>query len=303
MDAILDERFQGLETALNALIESITTYNPTITASTNLTTAEDNLTDSLNQLTGHQANHVHILQLRQTAEALDAQIKSSISLLADTRKELLSKRTESSGLTRDVPFDELLAYAKRISRFTLPPNYRPAPQKPEEPIQISIEESGQDVIMSNGVALEAPSSNAPPLEEGGTSQENPPSQDKDKDQDSGTAYAALSTPQKEWLEQLSKTPFIPWPNEIKMQEGALMQCNSIIRKGEDPWKTLTPAQRAAAEKEKQEREEKDRKDEEEFVRQRRNSGGGRAGGGGGGTRPAVPQADFGLYDPENDDEE
>jgi hypothetical protein len=49
METILEERFHALETALNALIESITTYNPSIPAALNLIAADDTLSESLNQ--------------------------------------------------------------------------------------------------------------------------------------------------------------------------------------------------------------------------------------------------------------
>jgi hypothetical protein len=49
MEEILDERFQRLETALNVLIESITTYNPSVSAAVDLIAADDNLSEGLDQ--------------------------------------------------------------------------------------------------------------------------------------------------------------------------------------------------------------------------------------------------------------
>lgn len=47
MDAILDKRFENLETALNTLIESITTYNPSTLAAANLIAADEELNQGL----------------------------------------------------------------------------------------------------------------------------------------------------------------------------------------------------------------------------------------------------------------
>jgi hypothetical protein len=49
MEDILDERFQRLETALNVLIESITTYNPSVTAADDLNAADDYFNEGLGQ--------------------------------------------------------------------------------------------------------------------------------------------------------------------------------------------------------------------------------------------------------------
>jgi predicted RNA-binding protein with PIN domain len=49
MEEILDERFHRLETALNVLIESITTYNPSVSAAVDLIAADDNLSEGLDQ--------------------------------------------------------------------------------------------------------------------------------------------------------------------------------------------------------------------------------------------------------------
>jgi hypothetical protein len=49
MEELLDERFHRLETALNVLIESITTYNPSIPAAVDLIAADDDLSAGLDQ--------------------------------------------------------------------------------------------------------------------------------------------------------------------------------------------------------------------------------------------------------------
>lgn len=49
MDVILEERFQRVETALNTLIDSITTYNPSVQAAEDLVAADDEFSKGLEQ--------------------------------------------------------------------------------------------------------------------------------------------------------------------------------------------------------------------------------------------------------------
>ena len=49
MDAILQTQFQRVETALNILIESITSYNPSPQAAVDLVAADDELSNGLEQ--------------------------------------------------------------------------------------------------------------------------------------------------------------------------------------------------------------------------------------------------------------
>jgi hypothetical protein len=240
----------------------------------------------------HQSNHARILELRQTADALDGQIKTSISLLAETRKELLSTPfIDSTTTSRDVPFDELLAYAKRISRYTVPATYRPAPPKaPEETIKASIET--EDVAMSNGAAT----SPAPVAME---TEAQVPAHLSEESQ--GKGYAALSPEQKEWMDRMAKEPFIPWPSEANMKLGALEAVKTMLQQGVDPTAVLGP----------EEQEEKDRRDREESEqrrteileaakRRRLSNSGGRASGPQIQEQPAFEG--FELYNPEEEEE-
>lgn len=49
MEQILDERFNRVDVALNALIESITTANPSISATQDLIAADDSISEGLEQ--------------------------------------------------------------------------------------------------------------------------------------------------------------------------------------------------------------------------------------------------------------
>ncbi|KAI9815199.1 MAG: hypothetical protein M1832_005534 [Thelocarpon impressellum] len=130
MNTLLDPRFTRLESALNSLLDSLSSYNPSPAAAHALLEADDSLTDGLAMLSTHQQNHARIAALQTTAAAQAAQIARALTLLSETRKDLLATRaTTLPAGARDVPYDELLAYAKRIAKFTVPPtaSSRPAP--------------------------------------------------------------------------------------------------------------------------------------------------------------------------------
>ena len=73
----------------------------------------------------HQANHARLQALRAEADALEEQLKSSVAALAGLRRELSeTPATVFPANSRPVPFDELLQYAKSISKYTVPPTFR-----------------------------------------------------------------------------------------------------------------------------------------------------------------------------------
>lgn len=127
---------------------------------------------------------------------------------------------------------------------------------------------------------------------------DPSTQDTEAEQEKqGVGYAALSDAQKEWLDQMSKVPFIPWPNEDDMRRGALSTVQMMIAQGQDPTKALS-----AAELEERDRKMKEQSDEVKMEQQRKSSIG----------RPAAPAGpkeeveqtfNFGLYNPEDDEED
>ncbi len=53
MDVILDAQLQRMETSLNTLLDSIITYNPSITAVDSLLVADDELSRGLEQRVSH----------------------------------------------------------------------------------------------------------------------------------------------------------------------------------------------------------------------------------------------------------
>ena len=71
----------------------------------------------------HQSNYARILALRQKTEALDQNIKDTVKLLADARKDVVAIPADDSAerSRREVDVEELLRYAKYISKTTVPP--------------------------------------------------------------------------------------------------------------------------------------------------------------------------------------
>ena len=212
---------------------------------------------------------MRLIQLRQTAEQLDGQIKNTISKLAEARKQLLSTQwTEFPKTSRQVPMNELLAYAKRISKFSLPPNYRgPPPQ--EDAVQIQAE--SEDTSMTNGglttPAIEQARDPATP----GEAKKDPSASQEGR----GAMWDALPENTRLWLDQMKNADFVPWPSHDLIRSGALGDIQGQIERGEDPWEKLTPDQQEAAGKLKKEREEREEEEEQreraERERRRRDS--------------------------------
>ncbi|KAI9719719.1 MAG: hypothetical protein M1812_003207 [Candelaria pacifica] len=235
MNNVLQAQFQRIETALNALIDSITTFSPSPAAALDLLSADDDLSKGLEELATHQANHSRILSLRQTTETLDNSIRADLTLLASTRKELLATpATVFAPSSRDVPYDELLAYAKRISKFTVPPTFRPRlpPAQTVPP-----EQEVQGITVTNGTAT-TPA--AAPAEAG---------------KEGGIGVSALPNGEVQWLDIASQIPFVPWPSEDIIRRGALAQIQQMLEHGQDPSLASTAPSNEEEEKRKAEEEE------------------------------------------------
>lgn len=233
----------------------------------------------------HQANYARILALRQTAEALDEQVKSTLSLLAATRKELLeTPATVVPASSRAVPFDELLQYAKKISTTSRPPHRHPGPPVLEKPAKDEQEADG-DADMANGIdATELVADEA-----------EQPSKPVSKSE------TVLSDAQKAWLDVSSKVEWVPWPQTDKIRSGALADIQRLLDQGRDPSTVLSPEEQEAEDKRRAEDEERRKKEEEELDRQRRERAHATAVAAHGRQEQAAAALDFDLYNPEEDD--
>ncbi|KAL9602642.1 MAG: hypothetical protein Q9179_002473 [Wetmoreana sp. 5 TL-2023] len=228
MNVIIQGQLDRIETALNALVTSIESYNPSVPAAIDLLAADSELQQGVKQRTSpsrHQANHARILRLRSAIEAQNQQITSTLSLLAETRKDILSTpATVFPEDSRNVPYTELLDYARRISPYTVPPTFR-EPLPPSKVVNTTTQKQ-DDVPTANGVGdavLEAREVNA--VANGGIPQT------KEGD---GVGVSSLEQADVQWLNPLEQIPFVPWPTEEVIKRGALGQIQVMLEQGVDP---------------------------------------------------------------------
>ncbi|TAQ90031.1 hypothetical protein B7494_g1663 [Chlorociboria aeruginascens] len=253
MDHIIDSRFERVEKSLATLINSISTYNPNPALAHDLVTADQELSKGLSQLSTHQQNHARILSLRSTSSTLDAQIRETLILLTTTRKSLLA--TPSAPLpetTKKISYEELLSYAGRISRFTIPQGYRVVEkdegngnetegEKPEPQTNGSTPTAGLNGAEANGdgnpnTAMEIDSStpisahpsNPNPFSQ---TQTQTAAQRETRNPNSTALPADIAEFMKEYA---SQNQFIPWPTEAVIRRGALATIQLMLDKGIDP---------------------------------------------------------------------
>ncbi|KAH6644025.1 vitamin-D-receptor interacting mediator subunit 4-domain-containing protein [Boeremia exigua] len=219
MDDILQAQFDRVEQALGTLVDSIASYNPNPQAAIDLVAADDGLSHGLDQLARHQANHARLHALRTEADTLEEQLKSSVAALAGLRKELSeTPATIFPDNSRHVPFDELLQYAKSISKYTVPPTFRErvpdansATSKDKE-----ADEASASAPATNG--LSTPTTATAPVDPSKDSTEA----QKD-DEETGAAVPEITAEEEEWLKKLKDGGFAwyPWPDSDKIRRGNL----------------------------------------------------------------------------------
>ena len=199
----------------------------------------------------HQSNHIRILELRQTTESLDETLRSTLKLLADTRKEILAipSSTTTEEPRREVKADELLAYAKFISKTTVPPTFRKHDKLP-----LPIKSDNAQAQITNGIAT-------PPL-----AGQKLDGASYVRSENVGTK--AMNEDQKRLLDPLQGLTFEPWPSHDIIQRGALGDIQRMIENGQDPASVLTAEEQAEFDRRKREGEELERKAQEEAERRR-----------------------------------
>ena len=175
----------------------------------------------------HQTNYSHILQLRSEIEAYEQQTKSTLTLLAETRQELLSTpATTFPEHSRDVPFTELLEYAKRISRYTVPPTFREPVLRPKAADSTEKVEIATPAV--NGVG------NAGTEVKEGSATANGETLQDGEAKEKGVGVSSLTADEVLWLNELARTEFVPWPNEEIIKRGALGQIQVMLEQGVNP---------------------------------------------------------------------
>lgn len=226
----------------------------------------------------HQSNYRRILHLRATTAGLDTQIKDTLRLLANTRKELVSARATvfpSDVPTYDINYDEMLAYGRRISKTTMPPAI-------STPIEIQTESNGgAETTAATTPASGTPNGASTPANGTQQQQHDPTTSQAQQQQAGATPAVSLSTntanlPEDiQWhLNPQAGLEFIPWPNEDQVRKGALASLAFISEQGidaenYDPEQEKLRKEREEEEKrEAEEREERERRAREEQARAR-----------------------------------
>ena len=268
MEKYLDARFERVEKALTTLIDSIAKYNPSEKLAEDLTTADKELIQGFRELEHHQNNSARISQLRQETTALDTQTKEIIGTLWSMRKEVKNTTTTtypSAAPKYQFTTSDLLSYARRISRNTLPP---PGVT------------NGLDLGASTPPALE------PPVpEEAGPSATQTPNASFNNGVGTPSVNGEVLVSQATVTSTATEMPlelkaaanpgegavFYPWPFEEDVRTGGLAGYQQLFDSGINP-KGYDPE-----EEEKRKREEEQaRQEAEERARQEREEGIGRA---------------------------
>lgn len=284
MDSFVDARFERVEKALATLIESITKYTPQTPQAVELASADRELTNGLLDLQTHQNNHLRILALQAASDALDAQIRDTLRLLWNTRKDITSTHVTKfpDGPSYDVNWEELLGYARRISKTTLPaPSILAAAAAASnggDPGAESVGEIAGDAVNTpNTTAAPTPAPGAAtPLGNGAAtpapqsqSQQQQSQQQPSTQQTNGTA---LPDEWARFLDPLTDQTFYPWPTEEKIRMGALASIQALLDQGIDP-RGFDPAEEEARrqreEEMRREQEEKEAAEREENLRRMR----------------------------------
>jgi hypothetical protein len=168
----------------------------------------------------HQANHARLQALRAEADALEGQLKSSVAALAGLRRELSeTPATVFPANSRPVPFDELLQYAKSISKYTVPPTFR-------ERALDADGDAGKDKEATEPPAS-APATNGLNTPTTATAPTEPPATDGAEPTLEGEATSnavpEITAEEEEWLQKLKDSGFawFPWPDADKIRRGNL----------------------------------------------------------------------------------
>ncbi|TGO44984.1 hypothetical protein BOTNAR_0714g00040 [Botryotinia narcissicola] len=279
MDKIIDARFDRVEKALVNLIASISKYSPVPALAQDLVLADQELNDGLSLLNQHQQNTHKLGTLHATSATLDTKIRDFLVLLTSTRSELLSTPFSDYPENKNlVEYEELLSYARRISKYTAPPEIRSSKPETSSPKQEEIATNGSTTpsvtVTGNGANGNAMDTDVP----------SPPQSQTALDAE---IVQALNT-------KLDDRPFQPWAR------GALANIQALLDGGIDPegWDPELEEQKKrekAEELEREKEEEAQRVKEEEKHRadmeRRNNAMSANAGTGVGAERPKVFQLD------------
>jgi hypothetical protein len=267
MDVQMTARFERVEKALATLIDSVSRYNPTISQGNELVAADQELGKGLEELKVHQQNYERIQRLRNITNGLDSQIKETLTQLAQARKELGNTPATSfpSGPNHPIKYDELLAYARRISKTTMPNANVLAAAQANAAESTAKPDSGAETPNVPTSGAGTPNGVGTPAQVNGAASTPAMNGDLASQQTNATLPDGLQA----HLNPLANVDFIPWPNEDLLRQGALaniqyLQDQGINPQGYDP--AAEEARKKREEDEAKEREEQERLQREENER-------------------------------------
>lgn len=216
----------------------------------------------------HQTNYQRLEQLRAATASLDAQIKDTLRLLANTRKELNNAPATvfPDGPHYKIQYDQLLNYARIISRTTIPPAAAVAAlQAQQAELQNG---SNADTVVASGLETAA---TTPGIASTPAATPGPPANASQQSLEQTAAQLSAESAERhlpghivEHIKSTIQTQFVPWPNEDNVRHGSLASMAILMEKGIDP-EDYDPEE----EKLRKEREEQERREQEERERTER----------------------------------
>jgi hypothetical protein len=212
METEATDALRTVENNTNSLISSILKYSPSTDAVVSVITAEESLIQTLYTLKEHQENHARLLHLRILADALDAQIKDTIRTLAQVRTDIIAipwTAVEPKG--REVPVNDLLRFAKNISKYTVPHTF-PDEHEGDGPEEAPAEQTDAAATAEAPVVVDGPS-------------------EPTKDPESDFAWSSLTPEERIALQGLQRNPFVPWPNPDAILASGLSMITQRINEG------------------------------------------------------------------------
>ncbi|KAK1755538.1 vitamin-D-receptor interacting mediator subunit 4-domain-containing protein [Echria macrotheca] len=326
----IDARFERVERALGTLIDSITKYNPSNKLAADLAAADSELVGALADLERHRHNVARIHDLQTQTAQLDTQIRDTISALWAARRELkntpVTRPSSDSRTKHNFTTEELLAYARRISRNTMPPpgvtngfdfstNRNTASPTPTATQTPSASFNGAE-IKTGGT----PSASGTPANgETTTTTASQLNISQATTVSGGTAATELPIHLKPIVNPHEGATFIPWPEEHMIRGGALASFSLLVDEGKDPrgydpeeeeqrLREEEEARKAAEEQARLERDEAERRMREEHERmarerERARQEAERRGSVAGGAERPAQQAQFTFLDGLDDDDD
>jgi hypothetical protein len=213
----------------------------------------------------HQSNYQRIESLRTNTAMLDSQIKDTVIILANTRKELVATPATvfPKHILHDVKYDELLNYARMISKTTIPPTGA-LNSLPLNDSRVALESQIPETAATTPAASAATPNGA----------QSTPNQSFEGPSQltSTTAGANLPEHMNSHMNPHSHIEFIPFPHEGNVRGGSMASMGYLAEKGVDP-EGFDPeeakARKERDEEERRQQEERERAEREERERRMR----------------------------------